>query len=99
MLPLPAAKARRAVPVGDADRAEESEVVQVQDRPRAGAAGRGQRAPAEHRMEVVGVDDVGPQAPHRRRHLVGLDPAAEQRPRAALVRARPTLERSSTSTA
>jgi len=37
-------------------------------------AGRGQRAPAEQRMDVVGVDDVRTQAAHGAPDLVGFSP-------------------------
>src|SRR5215831_17661714 len=55
-----AAETRRAVPIGDADRAEETEVVEVEHRPGAGGPGRGERAPAECRMDVVRMDDLRP---------------------------------------
>ena len=75
----PAAEARRPVAVGDRDRAEQPEVVEVEHRAGAGRAGRGQRAPAEQRMDVVGVDDVGAQAAHGAPDLVGVQPAGGQR--------------------
>ena len=60
-----APEARRAVAVGDCDRAEQAEVVQVENRAGAGRLRRRQRPPAEQRMEVVGVDDIGAEPPHR----------------------------------
>src|ERR1700733_8828951 len=54
----PAAKAGRAVPVGDADRAEQSEVVEMKHGPGASRLGSGERSPPELRMDVVGVDDA-----------------------------------------
>ena len=63
-----AAKARRAVAVADRDRAEQAEVVQVDDGAGARRPGRGQRPPAEQRMQVVGVDHVGAQPPDRGGH-------------------------------
>ena len=80
--------AGRAVAVGHADRAHESVVVQVQYRPRSRRARRRQRAPAEQRMDVVRVDDVGTVQPHGRRDVARLDAPAQQsasRPRATGV--------------
>jgi hypothetical protein len=67
--------------------------VQVQDDPRALSAGRGQRARAERRVEVVRVDDACARAPNRTHHRIGVVAAAQQmscgrrgrgRPRVAL---------------
>ena len=51
----PTAKAGRAVAVSDRDRAEQSEIVQMQDRACPGLVRRSQRAPAEQRHAVVRV--------------------------------------------
>ena len=78
-----AAVAGGAVAVGGGDRAEQPEVVEVQDSLRARRAGGGQRAPAEHRVQVVGVDHFGSQQPGRAGDLVGVEPAAQHCPRGA----------------
>ena len=52
--------------------------MQVHDHPRAGCPRRGQRAPAERRVEVVGVHDPRAGAPDGRRDLLGLEAAAQQ---------------------
>ena len=60
--------------------------MQVQHHPGAGVAGRGERAPAERRVHVVGVHHPRAGAPDRVRDLVGGEPAAQQagrRPRPA----------------
>ena len=62
-----AAGAVLAVREARADRADEPVVVQVQDDPRARRARGVQRAPAERRLQVVGVDDAGAGARARRR--------------------------------
>ncbi len=59
------------------DRADEAVVVQVQDDARARGARRRQRAPAERRVDVVRVDDARAGAPHGRRDLVRVQPAAQ----------------------
>ena len=76
----PTAKAGPPVPVSDPDRAEQAEVVQVQDGARARAAGRRERPPPEQRVDVVHVHDVGAQTAHGPRDLVGMDAAGEHRP-------------------
>ena len=52
--------------------------MQVQDDAGAGLAGGGQRAPAERRVDVVGVDDPRAGAADRLPHLLGPEPAAQQ---------------------
>ena len=73
-----AARAVRAAREARADRADEAVVVQVQDGLRPRRAGRGERAPAERRVEVVGVDDARAAAADGRRDVAGLQAAAEQ---------------------
>ncbi len=53
--------------------------MQVQHDPRAGRAGRGERAPAERRLDVVGVDDARARALHGVGDLRRAE-AAEQQP-------------------
>ena len=74
----------RAVGEAGADGAHEPVVVEVQDDARAGLLRRGERAPAERRVDVVGVDDPRAAAPHRVAHLVRSEPAAQQ-PRRGLA--------------
>ena len=52
--------------------------MQVQHDPGARRAGRGERAPAERRVDVVGVDDARAGPPHRGRDLPRLQAAREQ---------------------
>ena len=59
-----AAEARRAVSVGDPDRAEQPEVVEMEHRPGTGGLRGGERAPAERRMDVVSVYDLRTQTAH-----------------------------------
>src|ERR1700729_2536063 len=47
-----AAEARRAVAVRDPDRAEQPEVVEMEQRPRAGTLGGSEGAPAERGMHI-----------------------------------------------
>ncbi len=77
--------ARAVLAVGEArpDGADEPVVVEVQDRPRAGGAGGCERAPAERRVEVVGVDGAGARAADRVGDLLGAQAAAEQAGRGA----------------
>ncbi len=42
-------------------------------------ARRGQRPPAEQRVHVVDVDDIGAQAAHGAGDLAGIQPTGEQR--------------------
>ena len=74
----PAAKARRAVPVGDADRAEQPEVVEMKHGPGASRLGSGERSPPELRMDVVGVDDAHCVLAHGARDLSGVKAAGQQ---------------------
>ena len=55
--------------------------MQVQDDARARRARRGQRAPAERRVEVVGVDDARAGAPHGGGDLVRVASPPRSRPR------------------
>ena len=64
-------------------RADEPVVVQVQDDPRPGLAGGRERAPAERRVDVVGVDHARPGQPDRPADVLGSDAAAQQRHRGA----------------
>ena len=73
-----AAKARRPVPVGDADRAEQAVVVQMQQRAGAGVSRRGERPPPERWMEVVGVDDSHAAPAHEPADLSRVEPAGQQ---------------------
>jgi hypothetical protein len=72
-----AAKTRSAVAVGDADRAERSEVVQVKNRPRASCPSRSQRPPAEERVKVVRVHHLRVHAPNGGGHLIWIEPAGQ----------------------
>ena len=65
------------------DRADQPVLVQVGDHAGAGVARRGERAPAEGRVEVVGVDDPRPGAAHGARDLVGREAAAQHAGRRA----------------
>ena len=53
--------------------------MQVQDDARARGARGGEAAPAEHRVDIVGVDDVGARAADGRGDVVRVDPAAQHR--------------------
>ena len=57
--------------------------MQVQDDAGARAARGGQGAPAERRVDVVGVHDAGAGAPHGGRDLGGSQATAEQARRRA----------------
>ena len=57
--------------------------MQVQDRARARRPRGRQRAPAEQRMDVVRVHDVGAVQAHGRRDVVRAEPAAQQPARGA----------------
>jgi hypothetical protein len=59
--------------------------VQVQDSSRSSGGGRRQRPPAEQRVEVVSVDDIGAQPPHGVADLLRIDPAEQQRTRRGQV--------------
>ena len=91
-----AARAVRAAREARPDRAHEPVVVQVQhDAGALGPRGR-ERAPAERRVDVVGVHDPRAGAPHRPGHRARPQAAAEQpRARRAAAPARPE-SRSST---
>ena len=80
-VPGAALEAHRIVSEGDADRAEQPEIVQVQDRARALCAGGGERAPAEQWMQVVRVHHIGAHPAHDLGHRVLVDAAAQQRVR------------------
>ena len=73
-----AAEARRAVAVGDPDRAEQPKVVEMEQCPRARGLGRGERAPPQRRMDVVGVHDLRAQPAYRAANRVGIESPAEQ---------------------
>jgi hypothetical protein len=64
--------------VGDPNRAEEAEIVQVQNRPRPGLPRRRQRPPAEQRMQIVSVDHLCPQASNRVSNLFWIHSAGYQ---------------------
>ena len=85
-----AAKARRAVAEAGGDRAEQAEVVEVEDDAGAGVA-RGLQGPgAEQGVDVVEVGDVGAGSANGIRHLVLVHAAAQQggrRARSGNVRA------------
>ena len=86
-----AAVAGGAVAVGDRDRAEQAEVVEVKHRPGPRRPRSGESPPPEQRMDVVGVDDVRAHPPHRgpdllRIHAPGQEPP--RGPRSARRRAR-----------
>src|SRR5437868_5571941 len=78
-----AAKARRSIAVGDPNRAEEAEVVQVQNRPRPGLPCRRQRPPAEQGVQIVSMDHLCPQAANGVSHLFWIHTAGCQRARGA----------------
>ena len=82
-----AVAAQALVPVAKAhaDRAHQPVLVQVQHHPRSGLARRGEGAPAERGVEVVGVHDARTGAADRPRHLVGVEATAHE----ARGRARP----------
>ena len=65
------------------DRADQAVVVEVEHDTGARAPGRGERAPAERRVDVVRVDDAGAGAPHGGRDLVRVQ-AAREHPRRRL---------------
>ena len=52
--------------------------MQVQDDAGAGLAGSREGAPAERRVDVVGVDDARAGAPDRLSHLLGPETAAQE---------------------
>ena len=86
-----AAKARGSVAVGAADRAEQAKVVQVQHDAGTGGTSRRERPPAERRMHVVRVHDVGPHRAAGASDLVALEtsvPQRRRRPGASQARAR-----------
>ncbi len=59
--------------------------MQVQHDARAGLPRRGEGAPAERRVDVVGVHDPGPGAADGVRHVLGGEPALQQPGRRAPV--------------
>ncbi len=98
MFAAAAAKAHAAVAIGDRDRAEQPEVVEVKHGAGARRRRRRQRPPAEQRVQVVGVHDVGAdRAAPRRRPRPGPGRRASS-PRAASLRLTSPLERSSVAT-
>ena len=62
--------------------------MQVQDDAGAGLARGRERAPAERRVDVVGVHDARAGAAHRVRHLLGAEAAAQQPGGGAALRER-----------
>ena len=62
--------------------------MEVQDDARAGLARRGESAPAERRVDVVGVHDARAGAAHRLPHLLGPEAAAQEPGRRAARRQR-----------
>ena len=72
--------------------------MEVQHDARAGLARRGERAPAERRVDVVGVDDAGAGAPDRLAHLLGARARRAAAPRRPGAGRASDESRSSTST-
>jgi hypothetical protein len=73
-----AAEARPAVARGHSDRAEETQVVELEDHGRPAGAGRLERARAEEREHVVHVGHVGLELAGGGAHVVLVAPPAEQ---------------------
>src|SRR6202035_1419912 len=67
------------VAIGDTDRAEEAEIVEMEDDAGAGRAPGRERPPAEEGMEIVGVDHVGSQRTSGARDRIPLEAAVPQR--------------------
>jgi hypothetical protein len=57
--------------------------MEVEDNARAGLPRRGQRPPAERRVDVVGVDDARPRPPDGPADVVGIEPAPQHADRRA----------------
>jgi hypothetical protein len=77
----PATETGSAVAIRDADRAEQTEVVQVKDGPGPSLLSGRERTPPEQGLDVVGVDHVGTHAFHSARHGFWLDAAGHKRSR------------------